>query len=183
MRKIIFIIAIILISISITLTIYMIVKNNKISVQNKKVLEQIKEMEIEESKFDNELNYYTKLEIYNKDYVGILSIPSCNIILPIEADYERKIQSLCMVKNKPTIILGNNLSCSLKNYKEIQCDDEINIENFLGNSNIYKVKKIVHVSKYEKVEDYSDDLILVVKNYYNMEYVIYLCDIFSHSYQ
>lgn len=183
MKKIIFItsITIILITTLLFITFQINISLNKYN--SKKVVEifnkTIKEQELAPSyEYDNNL---PKIEINNTDYIGVLNIPKYQILLPIESRCKKNILkdvSTCLYSKSNFIILGNNLRSSFINYKKYSINDQITFTNSLGQIFEYEIIKIERISNLEDISSYNKDLIIAIKDYYSMNYILLLCNIY-----
>lgn len=112
------------------------------------------------------------MEIDGNDYIGILNID--NYLLPIKA----KCKSLdinCKNGDFGFIIKGNNFRNSFIMYKEMNDFSKVTFTNMLGQIFTYKIDNVKRVKNIEDI-NYDGDLILIVKNYYSFEYIIYICN-------
>ena len=175
MKKILLILSISFISITVILvfcTIFLI--NNNIS-KNKNVKDYINNLNLTYN--DNEIyNYYPRIEIYKKNYIGMLINDTLSIELPIEAKCDRFIQSSCLFNENKLVILATNLIDSIPNYSEIDIDQEFTFNNFWDSKNVYKVEKIIHTNNIKNISQYDSNFVLIIKDYYKMEYIIYICN-------
>ena len=70
----------------------------------------------------------------------------------------------------------NKPNKSISNYNEIDVDNTISFKNFWGSDNIYNVEKIIHIKNLNNINKYTSNFTLIIKDYYKMEYIIYLCN-------
>lgn len=144
--------------------------------ENTKIVEKIKEVipkDIYSS--DTELSLPI-LEINGNDYIGIVEIE--NLTLPVQSDCLSsyfKIQSTCSYSHEPFIIIGTNEKNSISAYKNLYLDDKVEFTNMLGEVVNYKIDKIKNVSDIDKLIDIDSDLIIVVKDYYSLENIAFIC--------
>lgn len=183
MKKILFITSITILFITILLFIIFQINISINKYNNKKVVETfnktIKEQELAPSyEYDNNL---AKLEINDTDYIGVLNITNYNLSLPIESKCQKNIikdVSTCLYSKKNLIILGSNLRNSFLDYKKYSINDKITFTNTLGQIFQYEVNKIERISNLEDISIYKKDLIIAIKDYYSMNYILLLCDIY-----
>ena len=180
MKNKILISAIIILLSSFSIFIFINVNITKNIKQNKKALDSInnilKEQELEI--IDNTKENFPKLEIENTDYIGIINIPKNNLLLPIESKCNNRVinlQSSCKYSNNPFIILGTNLNDSFNKVSTYNIKDSIEFTNMLGQKVQYKINKIKRINNINDISKYDGDLIIAVKDYYNMEYILLIC--------
>jgi len=124
-------------------------------------------------------NDFSRIEINNKDYIGLININ--NVSLPIEATCANSFinfKSACSYLKEDFVILGTNLKNSFNNYKLYNVNDLLIFYDGLGNSFQYKINSIKRINKLYELSKYDEDLIIVIKNYYNLEYVLLLCELY-----
>jgi len=179
MKKYIQVISSILLLIIICIFLFIninIIKNIKI---NKKVIDifnnifTIQNIEIS-NEFINPI-----IEIDNIDYLGIINIPSNNLLLPIENNcnnFYLDIKSGCKYLNNFFIILGTNLKDSFYSYKSYNIFDTISFTNTLGKTFEYKINNIKRINNLNSLSLYNGELILVIKDYYSLEYTLFICN-------
>ena len=73
------------------------------------------------------------------------------------------------------IVKGNNFKSSFIMYKEMNDLSKVTFTNMLGQIFTYKIDSVKRVKNVKNI-NYDGDLILIVKNYYNFEYIIYICN-------
>lgn len=121
---------------------------------------------------NNNQNNFPILEINNTDYIGIINIKGLSI--PIESKCTNKYN--CNYSTSPFIILGTNLKNSFSNYKLYTVNDSLEFINSLGDVYKYKINSIKRIDKLKFIEEYNEDLIIIIKDYYNLEYVLLICE-------
>ena len=48
--------------------------------------------------------------------------------------------------------------------------------NMLGQTFKYKITKIKRINNLDKLTEYKEDLIIIIKNYYNIEHILLICN-------
>lgn len=127
------------------------------------------------------INNLPKLQIEDTDYIGIISIPKDNLLIPVESkcnNYLIDIQLGCIYNysNNSFVVLGTNLKNSFSSYKMYDIDDTIMFTNMLGQTFKYKIKNIKRINELNDFLQYNEDFIIAIKNYYDMEYVLFICE-------
>lgn len=154
------------------INVYASLKEN----ENTKIVKKIKDVIPNDIYLvDNELSLPT-LEINDNDYVGIVKIE--NLTLPVQSDCLSsylKIQSTCSYSHEPFIIIGTNEKNSIPMYKDLYIDDTVEFTNMLGEVVKYKIDKIKNAPDIDKLIDIKSDLIIVVKDYYSLENIAFIC--------
>ncbi len=120
-----------------------------------------------------------KFEIDGTDYIGIVGIKENNLIFPVKDNCEKSIinvDSACKYYNDNFVILGTSLKNSFIDYRSYKIDDVVTFTNILGYTYQYKINDIKRLSLLQF--RYSADLIVVIKDYYNLEYVLFICGLF-----
>lgn len=183
MKKIIlgFSITILFITISIFIFLQITVSINKSN--NQKVVETFNKTILEQDlaladEYDNNL---PKLEINDTDYLGIINIPAYNLSLPLESKCQNTLlnnSGACTYSIDSLIILGTTLRDSFYNYKLYNVFDQITFTNTLGQTFQYKIDKIKRVDKLENISLYNEDLIIAIKDYYAMKYILLVCNLY-----
>lgn len=144
--------------------------------ENTKIVEKIKDVIPNDIYLiDSELSLPT-LEINDNDYIGIVKIR--NLTLPVQGDCLSsylKIQSTCSYSHEPFIIIGTNEKNSIPMYKDLYIDDTVEFTNMLGEIVRYKIDKIKNAPDIDKLIDIKSDLIIVVKDYYSLENIAFIC--------
>ena len=177
-KKIVLICGLIIILISLSIFIFLNIKVNRNINKNEIVINTFnnifkdKILEVHEN-FD-----LPKLQIEDTDYIGIINISKYDILIPVESKCNNtflNIQSSCNYKDKSFVILGTNLKDSFSSYETFDVDDEIIFTNMLGRKFQYKIKKIKRINSLD-LSQYDEELIIVIKNYYSMEYILFICD-------
>lgn len=123
----------------------------------------------------NMIDNLPKMEIDEVDYIGVIKIDNYNLTLPIESNC-KNASSTCRYSSKSFIILGSNLKSSFPNYKLYGIGDTIIFINTLGYEFKYKIKKIEKIKKLEEVTTYKDELIIIIRNYSNLKYLVFRCN-------
>lgn len=117
------------------------------------------------------------IQINNKDYLGLLSIPKTNLLLPIESNCSNNltITSACLYTSTPLIILGTTQKDSFPSFNHYTIGDTINLTNTLGQILQTKIEKITRVTSLNDLSKYNESLIIILKNYYDMNYILFIC--------
>ena len=183
MKKIIFKLSLIILAITLGLYIYLNIKINIYINTNEQVLTKLNNLILENNQVlapsDEYNSTLPKIEIDNTDYVGILSLPTYKVLLPIQSKCNNSflsIESSCTYSSNPLIILGTNLKNSFTSYKLYNLNDEVTFTNTLGQTFQYKISKITRIDTLQSLSKYNDDLIIIIKNYYDVKYIIICCD-------
>ena len=155
--------------------------NNNID-NNKQVLKKLNSMflSVDIALFDEKLDL-VNLEVNNIDYIGTIKIEKYNLLLPVKSICNNSylsIESACTYSKSPLIILGTNLKDSLKNFKVYNEGDKVLFTNTLGTGVYYKIKDIIVLDNIDDILNYNEDLIIAIKNYYNMEYTLLICEVY-----
>ena len=154
------------------LFISFIVKINIDYNKNNKVIHDIEEIipePIESLIVDFDLY---NMDINENDYIGILNID--NYLLPIKSKC-KGLDINCKSDDSNFIVKGNNFKSSFIMYKEMNDLSKVTFTNMLGQIFTYKIDSVKRVKNVKNI-NYDGDLILIVKNYYNFEYIIYICN-------
>jgi len=174
MKKLIILPSIILI-ISIGLILYLNININLNKKKNSKLLEIYNYIFNKENIFYENVSF-PKIEFNNTDYVGIINV--LDKLIPIENNCNNSfisIKSGCLLYKEPFIILGTNLKDSFNFYNKIDMNDIVSFTNNIGNTTQYKIKKITRINDLNKINNYNEDLIIIIKNYYSLEYILFIC--------
>jgi len=150
------------------LNIYIFVDKNK----DKKVLEIIKDREI--VIIDSSIKLPI-LEFDNVDYVGIINILENDILVDYKCLSYFTHQSGCLYSKEKFIILGTNLSNSFSLYKSYSIGDKVLFTNTMGILNEFKIDNILRIDSLDELNNYNNDLLIAIKNYYGFEYVVFVC--------
>lgn len=165
----------IFIFISIVLFLYVAIRINYNIYQNHRVIEYINTLDLNNNDI-GDFNYYPKIEIFQKDYVGMLSIDLLSMNIPVESSCTNHLQSICMYKENKLIFIASNLVDSISNYKSIDIGNILSFKNFFGENIKYTIEQIKHTNNLNELDKFSANLILIVKDYYKTEYIIFLCN-------
>lgn len=171
MKKIFLYLLIITLISLITIQIYIFLQITNNKNNNNVVLEILNNDEVYYAN-DNNIKL-PNLEINNKNYIGFINISDINLILPIESNCNNTIfnlQSACMYKNSPLIIMATTLSDSIKNYDDLSINNNIIFTNNLGISYQFEITEIKRLNKLSL--NYTDNLIIIIKNYFEVDYII-----------
>ena len=174
------IMAIIILSIPLTLFIYLNIAININKIKNERIITKFNDFFSEQTLevVDDNKFYFSNIEINGTDYIGVINITRYNLLLPVESkcnNYFPNIKAACNYSKDSLVILGTNLSNSFSNFKSYNMEDEITFTNTLGKTFQYKIEKIKRINSLDNLSGHNDDLIIVIKNYYDMEYVLLLC--------
>ena len=139
--NILIIIGIIFVVSALVIYLDLYIKDRKYAEENDLVIEKIKE--VIESKGQEET-----VEIFDKNYVGIISIPSLNLYLPIQDEWTKEKAKnspaiyVGALDSYPLIIGGHNSNSQFNKLYKIKEGAEVIIINLQGEKVTYKVKKI-----------------------------------------
>lgn len=120
-----------------------------------------------------------KVYVDGNDYVGVINIG--DLFLPVESECDNNfldISYVCSYYNKSFIIMGTNLRDSFSSYKLYNVDDFVMFTNTLGYTFRYKISDIKRIDRLDGFIQYDGDLIIVINNYYDMEYVLFICEFY-----
>lgn len=181
LNKYILICSIIILFATLSIFLYINVIIDKNINKNEKVLDTFNNIFLKEN-LDvslEKINNLPKLQIEDTDYIGIISIPKASLSIPVESKCNSSfinIQSLCNYSNNSLVVLGTNLKDSFSSYKMYDIDDTIMFTNMLGQTFQYKIKNIKRINELNDFLQYNEDFIIAIKNYYDMEYVLFICE-------
>lgn len=125
-----------------------------------RVLEQV-EHQVEENRKVTERNHLQPikpLELDGNPYLGVLTIPSLDLILPVQNDWnEEKLRDTpCVysgsIQGGELVILGHNYSQQFASLHQLRQGDEIQLTDAAGNRFFYQVEEILVLSP-ESVEE------------------------------
>lgn len=129
--------------------------------------------------FEQKLNL-PKIEYNGTDYIGVINILKDDLLLPIQSKCNNSfisIKSVCNYSNEPFVILGTNLKDSFYSYNNYDINDIVVFTNTLGNTYQYRIKKIERINDLNNINNYDEDLIIIIKNYYSLEYTLFICEL------
>lgn len=170
MKKVIIFLVILILVLIISLNILI---NNKVK-NNNNIIEKFDELIIKNSEFSIEsISRYPSIEFNNTDYVGF--IIAKDKILPIEKE-ENLLNPAYLTYDERLIIKGTNLKNSFDYYEALAIGDKIQVINMLGEKNEFEIKTIKRVDKNYNIDEYSNNLILIIKNYNEFNDLLVLCD-------
>jgi len=184
MKKIFLICAITILLLTLSIFIYLNIKINLSINTSNEVIEQFNNIFNNSNlEYSNEdIKNTPKLEINGDDYIGIINIAGYDLTLPVQSTCSNKffdITNTCSYTSNPFTILGTNLKNSFNSYKLYNVNDKVIFTNTLGEKYLYKIEKIKRVEELNEISQYNDaSLIIIVKNYYDMNYVLFICDIY-----
>jgi len=173
-------ISIIILAICITLILFLNIKIYLNKKKNEKFLETYNNIFIKQDLTYSDNFVLPKIEMDGIDYIGVINILSDNLLIPIESKCNNSfidIKSVCNYSDENFIIIGTNLSDSFNYYKRYDVDDEIIFINNLGSAFQYKIKNIKRINKFNDIKKYNEDLIIVIKDYYSLEYILFICEL------
>ncbi len=139
------IIGIICIVIGLAIYVDLFIKDRKYTEENELVIEKIKEVIEDDQKEPEEK---TSIEIDGKKYVGIISIPSLDLYLPIQEEWtkEKAKNSPAIYRGSfhsyPLIIGGHNNSSQFNKLYKIKEGAEVTIIDLNGERTSFKVIQI-----------------------------------------
>ncbi len=145
--KILVIIGIILICIAATLLIRNIYIDNKAGELSNEVVEKIHK-ELEEITINPESNKKETLKIDGNEYLGIISIPSLNLELPVMNDWSYKKMRISPGKyygdleSNDLVICAHAYKSLFRYIKDLNPKDILILTDINGNEYIYEVKLI-----------------------------------------
>lgn len=172
MKKKVIICGVTLIGISLILFLYINISVNVNINRNNKVIDEVKEM-FDRKVIAYEKNNFPSLEINKRDYKGTIYIPSLNIEIPIKSKCGIGITSACYSYEDNLTVITTNLKDSIPNYKKINIDDEIVVNDMMGNSYVFNIEDIKNEKNINN-KDSEYNLKLIVKNYFELSYSVYL---------
>ena len=174
MKKILFILSIILLSMSLGLFLFIKINIKNNINDNKNVINEIKKM-IDFNSYTNEINL-PSVEINNENYIGVLNIPKYNLVFSVKKRCDNFVESLCGINSDKLHFKGSNLKDSVSIYKELNVNDEITFTNMLGNTYKYNIENIIRLKEIKNIDKYNNKMVLIIKDYYQMEYVVFICE-------
>lgn len=181
MKKYLLFSSIVLILIPLIIFIFLNVKINKNIEKNNEALNVFKNtIKNDDFNIDNKYINFSKIEIQGKDYIGVIETQKDKSI-PVESKCDNnifEIKSACLYDRKTFIILGTTLNDSFKNFESYEIDEMITFTDTLGITSEYKIKNIKRINKLRNIEQYNADLIIAIKNYYKLEYILFLCEFY-----
>lgn len=115
-----------------------------------------------------------KIEMNRKDYIGVI-----NLNVPTQSNCNSLYINInsCLYSSKPFIIMTFNLEGGFNHYKNYDINSILTFTNTLGNIFKYKIKNIKRINKLSNVNNYNEDLIIIIKDYYNLEYILFICEL------
>lgn len=180
MKKVSLIFSNVIIVISISLILFLRVNIYINKNKNEKFLETYNSIFRKQNLvFEQKLNLH-KIEYNGTDYIGVINILKDDLLIPIQSKCNNSfisIKSVCNYSNEPFIILGTNLKDSFYSYKKYDINDIVVLTNTLGNTYQYRIKKIERIDNLNNINNYDEDLIIVIKNYYSLEYILFICEL------
>lgn len=182
MRKCLFFCASVIFSVSLSIFVFINVNVVENINKNQEVVDSFENI-FSYQDFDTVLEYesvFPKMEIDVKDYIGVINVSKSGLLLPVLSRCDNNIiniQSACSYSNESLVILGSNLKNSFVSFREYDVDDIIMFTNTLGQTFQYEVKEIKRIDKLSEISIVGD-LVIVIKNYYDMEYVVFICDFY-----
>lgn len=125
-------------------------------------------------------NMMPVLEIDGTDYVGVVKVLKDNLEVPIRSSCNDSIigiNSGCIYTNRleQLVVVGTGLRDSFKNYDMYNVGDVIVYMNMLGDNYHYRIESIKRVDKLDDVLEYDGDMLVVVRDYVAMEYILFVC--------
>ena len=181
MKKIILFLAIIILSLSLGLFIYLNINISLNVNNNEKVVAKINSIFPEsdlEIFVDNEFRL-PKLQINGTDYVGIINLLDNNVLLPVTSKCNSSllnIQSACNYSSSPFAVLGTTLKDSFNSFSSYNVNDIVMFTNTLGQTFQFKMKGIRRLNSLNDYLRYDGDLMILIKDYSNMKYILVICD-------
>lgn len=180
MKRIILSTSIIILTISITLILFLNIKIYLNKKRNEKFLETYNNIFVKQNLTYSDDFTLPKIEMYGIDYIGVINILNGNSLILIQSRCNNSfinIKSACNYSDKPFIIMGTNLKDSFNTYKNYDINDIVTFTNTLGNTLQYKIKSIKRINKLDGIKNYNEDLIIVIKDYYSLEYILFMCEL------
>lgn len=180
MKKLLISLSIIILTVSIILIVYLNIKVSLNKRKNDKFLEIYNQVFV-----DNDFNYsddlsFPVLEMNGNNYIGVINTLKDNLLIPIESSCNNlftSIKSMCKYYDENFTIMGTNLKDSFNFYKKYDVNDKIIFINNLGSAFEYRIKAIKRISKLNNIKNYNEDLIIVIKDYYSLEYILFICEL------
>lgn len=178
MKKILLIVSIIILFTTISIVLFLNIKINNNIEKNNEIINKYENIYTNPKIELESLKKLPQLEINNIDYVGFLNMNN-NLLLPIESNCNNSIfdiKSACMYSKDSLIIMATTLKDSITNYKLYDVDDNVIFTNMNGYASEYKISEVKHINSLDKISKYKGDLIIVIKNYYSIEYILFICN-------
>ena len=121
------------------------------------------------------------LEIDGTSYVGVINVLEGDSLVPIQGGCDNSvlgINSGCVYggSGESLIVVGTGFGDSFRNYDMYDVGDVLVYMNMVGDNYHYRVSLVDKVDELDEVFEYDGDMILVVKDYVDMEYVLFVCN-------
>ena len=71
---------------------------------------------------------------------------------------------------------SNILELFAKRHSFYDINDNINFTNMLGYTFQYRINKIKRIDSLSELLEYEEELLVVIKDYYAMEYIVFMCN-------
>ena len=126
-------------------------------------------------------NTMAALPVDGTDYIGLLSFPRYDSVLPVRADWNKRLPSPCRydgsVYDGSLIIGGSNQKGQYTFWPEISAGDVLYFTDMTGNRYTYEVTDIRYREHADDrtLRSTEADLTLFIKNIYASEYIIVYC--------
>jgi len=179
MKKILLLFSVSILTISISLILFLKFNVNSNKKKNEEFLKTYDNLLKQTNLVYEQEFILPKIEMNNRDYIGVINILKEDLLLPVECECNNLffgIKSVCNYSNKPFIILGTNLKDSFYSYQTYDINDTVMFTNALGNTFQYKIKNIKRINNLNSIDNYTEDLIIIIKNYYSLEYILFICE-------
>lgn len=128
-------------------------------------------------------NTMPSVEIYSRNYIGLLEVPKRNAKVPICAEWDKQKVAFvpCLLKGSvydgSIIIGGADCEGQFDFLDEIEIDEQVLFTDVTGQEFSYKVVSVKHsnTAETEILESEKSDLTLFVRASWTFEYIIVRC--------
>lgn len=147
------------------------------SHRNEKFLHTINMIFSYQDDVENDL-FFSSMEFDGRDYIGAVNFLNSDFFVPIESKCNSgifRIQSACNYGNDGKFIIGTNLKNSFFHYKIYGIGDSVLLMNTMGDIFKFQIIEVIRDSVIDNIVDNNSDLIVIVKDYYNLKYIGFKC--------
>ncbi len=124
------------------------------------------------------------MEIGGTDFVGILEVPSYNVLLPVQSDWQKKdvVCHPCRYAGSMyygSLVIGGSMNQGQLDFLEwASLNDLIAVTDMTGLRTSYLVYDVVHTKDVsdENLTGQGADLVLFARNTYGSDYTLVLCE-------
>lgn len=127
--------------------------------------------EDEDSHIESTAQGVTTVLIDEELYIGVLEIPSLNLVLPIQSEwsYEKLKNTPCVYINNPLIIAAHNYDAHFGRINQLVVGDQVSFTDVYYNTTYYRVEEVDMLDGTDVLEmvETEYDLTLFTCNYNN----------------